>query len=167
MNRLYILRHAKAASSVAGMKDFDRPLETSGLDAALALGKRLHEDGFNPSQIFCSPAMRTRQTLEAVTKTGLFNAPIAYEHDLYSGDWAVYFDIIQKLQTAGPVLIVGHNPSCEEIVQQLVGSGEKDVLRKLFQGFSPATLAIIDFDGPFRDIAPHSGTLKDVWVGGA
>ena len=66
MRELILLRHAHAEPSSAGQADLDRPLSPEGLAEAEAAGRWLAEKGLVPDCVLCSPARRTRETLEAV-----------------------------------------------------------------------------------------------------
>jgi phosphohistidine phosphatase len=162
MTRLYILRHAKAASSLPGMRDFDRPLDAVGQLAAGELGKKLAQLDITLDAIICSPSLRTRQTLDEIKPFLQKNPQIGFEQDIYSGELDSYLALIRATNARGSLMIVGHNPSCEDIVHQLVGSGEKQALRKLLDGFAPGTLAVIDFEVPFAEIEPKTGYLESL-----
>ena len=60
--RLILTRHAKSAWDDPRLEDFDRPLNRRGLRAALELGEWLHSRGYEPDQVLCSSAQRTRET---------------------------------------------------------------------------------------------------------
>ena len=66
MRELILLRHAHAEPPDAGQADLDRPLSPEGLAEAEAAGRWLAEQGLVPDCVLCSPARRTRETLEAV-----------------------------------------------------------------------------------------------------
>jgi phosphohistidine phosphatase len=166
MTRLYILRHAKAATAIPGMRDFDRPLEAAGRIAAGALGRKLALSDVVINAVICSPSLRTRQTLEDVTQH-LPEVPApSFVQEVYTGEWNTYLDLIRGAPTEGSLMIVGHNPSCEDIVHQLVGSGEKQALRKLLDGFAPGTLAAVDFAVPFAQLGPRMGYLESLLLDG-
>ena len=166
MTRLYVLRHAKAASSLPGMRDFDRPLEPIGRTASYKLGEKLAETGFSLDQIICSPSLRTRQTLEDITPHFPKPVPTNFVQELYTEEWPRYLEIIRNTKCEGSLMIVGHNPACEDVVDQLVGGGEKPALRKLLDGFAPGTMAVIDFEVPMTEIGARMGYLKSLWLDG-
>ena len=77
MRELILLRHAHAEPASTGQADLDRPLSAVGLAEAEAAGKWLKDNNLQPDCVLCSPARRTRETLEAVVGvTGLADAPI-------------------------------------------------------------------------------------------
>ncbi len=166
MTRLYVLRHAKAASALPGMSDFDRPLEAIGRAASGVLGEKLAAMRASFDNIICSPSLRTRQTLEDVARHLPAIPPVNFSRDVYSGEWNTYLDLVRATKGDGSLLIVGHNPSCEDIVHQLVANGEKSALRKLLDGFAPGTLAIIDFEVPLAEIGPRMGYLENLMLDG-
>jgi phosphohistidine phosphatase len=166
MTRLYVLRHAKAAPAVPAMRDFDRPLEALGQIASNNLGVQMAHKGVALDTIICSPSLRTRQTLEGVALHFKKTVPTFFDPTLYTEEWDGYLEIINKAHSASTLMIVGHNPSCEDIAHQLVGSGEKRALRSLMDGFAPGTLAVIDFEVSFADVAPRMGYLESLWLDG-
>src|SRR5690606_41476636 len=66
MRELILLRHAHALPATPGQADLDRALSPEGLAEAEAAGRWLAENGLVPDCVLCSPARRTRETLEAV-----------------------------------------------------------------------------------------------------
>ena len=66
MRELILLRHAHAEPAENGLADIDRPLSPHGLAEAEAAGRWLLEQRLVPDRVLCSPARRTRETLEAV-----------------------------------------------------------------------------------------------------
>lgn len=165
MFQLLILRHAKAAAALPGQRDFDRPLELSGMDDSQALGMRLLEHSIFPDTVLCSPALRTKQTLDCVLQTAQISATIEYSEELYAGEWPAYLRALAKSEAKKTLLIVGHNPSCEDLVNQLVLKGEKTQMHQLLQGFSTCSLAVIEFDTAFSHITPRTGELMQLWRG--
>src|SRR5262245_28657886 len=61
---LYLLRHAKSDRSDPTAADFDRPLAPRGRRDAPLLAAHMQDQGYHPALILCSPARRTRETLE-------------------------------------------------------------------------------------------------------
>ena len=160
MSRIYILRHAKAANPYPGQKDFERPLTTAGLDAAARLGAWMATQGLVPERIICSPALRTRQTLEQITRHFQFDIPVDFEQALYSEDFNAYVEAARSAEGTASVLIVGHNPTCEEFASALVASGKPETLTAIAPGMKPGALAIIDLPGSFAEAGKRNGFLE-------
>src|SRR5574344_2180970 len=71
MRELILLRHAHAEAAADGLADMDRPLSAVGQAEAEAAGRWLCDNHLLADRVVCSPARRTRETLEAVlTQTG-------------------------------------------------------------------------------------------------
>ena len=64
MRELILLRHTHAEPAGNGQADLDRPLSSVGLAEAEAAGKWLKENKLLPDCVLCSPARRTRETLD-------------------------------------------------------------------------------------------------------
>jgi phosphohistidine phosphatase len=61
-----LLRHAKSSWKDRSLADRDRPLAGRGKRAAKAVAGHLEAEGIRPDLVLCSPARRTRETLERV-----------------------------------------------------------------------------------------------------
>jgi phosphohistidine phosphatase SixA len=66
MKTLMLLRHAKAGFDLSGQADAERVLTHAGKQDALKLGYKLKGRNDRVDHYLCSPATRTRQTLEAI-----------------------------------------------------------------------------------------------------
>src|SRR5260370_24589571 len=65
VSELHLLRHAKATPQGDGT-DRERPLEQRGRRAAQAVAAWAAEHRLPPTLVLCSPALRTRQTLDII-----------------------------------------------------------------------------------------------------
>ncbi|HQY45284.1 MAG TPA: histidine phosphatase family protein, partial [Paracoccaceae bacterium] len=82
--RLILTRHAKSAWDDPTMSDHDRPLNGRGRRSALELGEWLQSRGYEPDQVLCSTATRTRETWATVAVAPLEVTPhIDYLDALY------------------------------------------------------------------------------------
>ncbi|ATU91291.1 SixA phosphatase family protein [Phyllobacterium zundukense] len=162
MSQVYLLRHAKAVWPSPGQKDFDRTLDTDGIEAAKVLGQELRRSGLKPEIVLCSPAIRARQTLEYVNLEPPFVLDEAEK--LYSGGPDAYLMAIRMAglehETANSVMLVGHNPMMEELAIALAGQGNPPSHPTFTSGFPTAGLAVIQFDSPLAEIRPGTGTLQ-------
>ena len=119
---LILLRHAKSDwySGVPG--DFDRPLAARGRKDAPRVGKWMKKNGIAPEIILCSPAVRTRETLEAVNdKLGIGN--IVYEDAIYGASLGALLGLVEEYSRGcGNLMITGHNPGMDELLCFLCGT---------------------------------------------
>lgn len=157
MSRVYLLRHATAAVAAPGKRDFDRELTAEGAETAQALGKTMALQHLAPDVVICSTAARARQTFVATSLAQPFR--LIETETLYSSGTEGYLAAIRDTPDASSVMLVGHNPTMEDLALGLCGHGDPALLNRLQHGFPTCGLAVIDFDGPLSDIAPESGTL--------
>lgn len=122
MKRLLVLRHAKSSRADASLEDWHRPLNDRGREDAPRVGEWLRERPVQPDLILTSDAVRARSTAQAVAKVIGITKEIVQEPGLYLAKPADIIDILAATPVdAQTVMIVGHNPGLEELVQQLTG----------------------------------------------
>ncbi len=122
MKTLLLMRHAKSSRDDASLSDHERPLNPRGLHDAPRMGERLQQAGLLPGRIRSSDAVRARQTATAGAGASGYAGAIDYLASLYGANRAAYLDALRSLpEDADPVLIVGHNPDIESLVDSLSG----------------------------------------------
>jgi phosphohistidine phosphatase len=115
MKTLLILRHGQAMShSPSG--DKGRTLTRKGAQEAAEVGRQIQEQFGCPDLILASDATRAHRTAQIVAEV------LAYPHDIdlrgaiYEANVGDLWEIIQSLpDTAYCALLVGHNPSLEQL----------------------------------------------------
>ena len=162
MLTLALLRHAKSSRDNPAIDDFNRPLNPRGQAAAPEAGKTLKQLGFQPDLILCSPARRTRETLNLALP--LMAAPppaITFDPALYHATAAHHMDAVRNApRQASRILIVGHNPGLYALALILTGTADDGILARLNEGFPTAAIAILEFDtSNWRDVAAASAKL--------
>jgi phosphohistidine phosphatase len=154
MKRLFLLRHAKSSWDDAGLADRDRPLAPRGRRATKAMAQHLRDEKISPSLVLCSPARRTRETLEGVDPGG--EAKI--EDDLYGASENELLERLREVPDATEsVMLIGHNPAIQELALSLAGAGGRraDMERK----FPTAALATLTVPDHWRELGPGSAEL--------
>lgn len=122
MKTLLILRHAKSSWKDDTLPDHDRPLNKRGKQDAPRMGKLLQEKGLVPDLIISSTAKRARKTAEMVAEESGYEGEIQLERDLYAFEPTAYLEELAQIEDHfQTILIVGHNPGLEELVEQLTG----------------------------------------------
>lgn len=161
--RLFLLRHALASWPSVGAKDFDRPLDPSGFTIIDELAETMAAEGQIPEAILCSAALRTSQTLERLQKQWDKTPILEFSDRLYSGSASDYLHAIQDFgylfEECQSLMLIGHNPSIEDLAFALAGNQSSIAFKRLRAGFPTAGLAVFDFDMPFTDIGPRKGQL--------
>jgi phosphohistidine phosphatase len=160
MSRLLLLRHARAAWAEPGMRDFDRPLDSSGHADADAVGAIMVSSGYIPDRVICSSARRARETWDAVGKRMARPLEVIFTDQLYITDATGYVNFIRDNSAAQSLLIVGHNPMIEDVCFGLAASGEQAATDARSSGFPACGLAVISFPGSLGEAAPSHGYLN-------
>ncbi len=160
--RLYVLRHAKSSWANPGQRDFDRGLNERGRSDLPAIAAHMIDRGYRPSQVLCSPAVRTRATLTGISSALAPAADIRFEQALYDGDAAQYLHLLQALRGNQPAIIIGHNPMCEILTMQLAGQGNPAALGEMATKYPTGALAVFDLPHDhWTQVQPRSGFLVD------
>ncbi|MEO3385749.1 histidine phosphatase family protein [Mesorhizobium sp. CAU 1741] len=160
MNRLLLLRHAKARWADPGTRDYDRALEPSGKADSETIAASMLLAGYVPDLVLCSGARRARETWEAAARH-LKAADVRYLDGLYSSDAGGYLEIIREVSNAGSVLVVGHNPMMEDLAMALSRDGQATALAAVARGFPTCGLAVLRFSGALDGIRPEDGYLEE------
>jgi phosphohistidine phosphatase len=120
MKVLLLLRHAKSSWESAGLTDHDRPLNNRGKRDAPRMGKVLLEEGIVPEIIISSSAIRARSTAKKVAKSSNYKGEVIIESSLYRGGPIEYLNVLRRQpDQARTVLMVGHNPDIEQLLEML------------------------------------------------
>lgn len=125
MKILLLLRHAKSSWKDESLPDHERPLAKRGFRDAPRIGQLLREENLHPDLILSSTSRRTRQTVELVTDASGFGGDVRWLEELYAAPPEEYLEAVRALpDTYGCVMVVGHNPGLEELLDLLTGEAE-------------------------------------------
>lgn len=158
MKTLLIMRHAKSSWKHPNLFDYDRPLNGRGKKDAPRMGKHLRHEGLVPDRILTSSAKRARRTANKVAKASRYTGKVKKLDALYDSVSGVYFEILQALPDKYQrVMVVGHNPTMEQLVHHLTGH-----IRRM------PTAAIAQIELPIEnweafDLSTE-GTLVNLWT---
>lgn len=155
MKTLFLLRHAKAENLAPGSNDLDRTLKEAGRTQAKELGTFLRQQHLKLDWVVCSTAVRARETTEIVLASAEITAAANYAQAIYEADSTMLLQLISQIEnSANSVLVVGHNPGIEELVQLLTNHSEQ---------MSTCTLAKISLDtDEWSRVSEGSGTLEQL-----
>ena len=159
---LYLLRHAKSSWDDPTLADHDRPLAARGRRAADTIAGHIRAEGIAPELVLCSPALRTRQTLELVSDGFTeASAEIVYEPALYGASASELMARLRGVAAeVGSVMLIGHQPALQDLALGLVGAGPG--LERLSGKFPTAALATFALTGPWAELSPGSARLLDI-----
>jgi phosphohistidine phosphatase len=149
---LYLLRHAKSSWTDHGLSDHDRPLAPRGRKAAALIGEYLRHEEITIDLVLCSSARRARETLELVGAEGR----IEVEPELYAASAEELLDRLRQLpEDIESVLLVGHNPSIQDLAAGLAGGAGGLAEQK----YPTGALAELTFTGRWADLRPQRANL--------
>jgi phosphohistidine phosphatase len=121
MRTLFLLRHAKSSWDDAAQRDFDRPLNARGHDAARTIGRAMRARGFAVDAILASPARRVVETLDGLQQALGWPLDVEFDESLYHASAGHLLHRIRATATAiDRLLVVGHNPGLHDLLHDLV-----------------------------------------------
>lgn len=126
MKTLLLLRHAKSSWANDRLSDYERPLNDRGRHDAPRMGELLRKQGLLPDLIVSSSAKRAATTAELVAISTSYDGDIRYTERLYLAEPETYIALARQVpDDCGIVLMVGHNPGIEELLERLTGQAER------------------------------------------
>jgi phosphohistidine phosphatase len=158
MKTLLILRHAKSSWKRTERPDFDRPLNKRGKRDAPLMGELLRQADLVPDLILSSSAQRARQTTQAVVDSSGFEGEVRWMESLYAAPPESYLEALRGVDDGlERVMVVGHNPGLEELLEELTGQAETLPTA----GLAQVALPIQSWSQLGEDV---SGELVQTWV---
>jgi len=153
VRNLYLIRHGKSDWNADYDKDQNRPLNKRGQRDAEKIGTYMKRASIHPDRVLCSPALRTRQTLDLVTEAAGWRTEVFVENTLYLADPEEVYRLITS--TPDPIqtlVIVGHQPFTGEVASRFLGGRHLEV---------PTACVIgMEFDAPsWSDVMTEQGRL--------
>lgn len=160
--QLILLRHAKSAWP--DLPDHDRPLAGRGRRDAPAVGRWLRESGHIPDQVWCSTAVRARQTWALAAAELGAQPPVSYSGELYGAAGRLLADLIRQAPaTARTLLLVGHNPAIQEAALTLAappdGAAGAAALERAAIKFPTGAVAVLEVRAAWPQLAPGGAQL--------
>jgi phosphohistidine phosphatase len=157
MQTLYLLRHAKSSWDDPALADRDRPLAPRGRRDAKRIAEHLRRLGRSPELVLCSPAVRTRETLELIGPA-LDASTVVLEEDLYAASCDGLLARTREVpDTVASVMLIGHNPGLQGLAVALASAGEE--LGRLGTKFPTAALATLAVATPWSRLESGDATL--------
>ncbi|MFC6152515.1 SixA phosphatase family protein [Nocardioides yefusunii] len=160
--RLVLMRHAQAESFADD--DHGRELTARGTADAGAAGTWLSEQGIVVDHAVVSSATRTRQTFAAMRAGAGSLLEPDIRIDLYSAGPESALDELRLCpDESTTLLLVGHNPTVALLANLLQdGAGDPVAEARLAQGYPPATITVLTFDGNWDQLSFGDCRLLDV-----
>ena len=154
MKQIFLLRHAKSDWSTLGQQDFERPLVKRGINDALLISQYIQDKKHSVDAVFCSSALRTKETFDLCAHSFNFSIEKAtYLDELYFGSVDKAIKLIKGLNNnLSSVLLVGHNPTMHILLEEITG--------KTIDSFSTGALAQICIENSWKDLSLKNCEVK-------
>ena len=125
MKKLLIMRHAKSSWKNSDLADHERPLKKRGKNDAKRMGKLLKLKKIIPDVIICSTALRAQETADLLVKSMKYKNELVFTDSLYMAEPRnILMAINDHTKNQKTVLVIGHNPGSEALLQILTGKVE-------------------------------------------
>jgi phosphohistidine phosphatase len=167
---LVLFRHAKSAWP--DVPDHERPLADRGIRAAPVMGRWLRDAGLVPGLVLCSTARRARETWQYAQAGLAATPPVSFEDRIYGEDATGLLALIREVPPAtGTLLLIGHNPSIEDLALMLVPQGpaggaagpeaaSAGDLERMRAKFPTAAIAVLQPAGTWHALAKGRARLS-------
>ena len=117
---LFLIRHAKTEKTASSGRDFDRKLAEKGQKQGLELQKNLADFDFKDVTIWCSDAIRTKQTLSLIDEH-FPSQNIEFKNELYLASLQEIRNLIWNADNNKDLLIIGHNEGISDLASYFSG----------------------------------------------
>jgi phosphohistidine phosphatase len=126
------------------------------------MGTFMRGQGLVPDQVLCSAARRAVETWEFISEALEKRIPAEIREDFYHASPQTLLSAIRALSPElESVLLVGHNPTMENLALSLAGHGEEGILREMRLKYPTGALAILDFPvSSWADVREGGGHLR-------
>ena len=142
---------------------WEAPMRLALAEAQAALaGAWIREHLPTVDGVFCSSALRTRQTYEA---TGL-DAPVVFLDEVYDASPG---EILEVVASADPVLrtvlVVGHAPGIPALAHELAGpDSDAAAVQQLEDRFPTSAIAVLRVPVPWAELEEDGAALTAVEI---
>jgi phosphohistidine phosphatase len=155
MKTLLLMRHAKSSWDDPTRNDRDRPLNKRGLKAAPLIGQFMRKRRLRPDLVVSSPAKRAAQTAALVMEHGRLTAELRLDERIYAASATDLLAVLARIEdSANEVLLVGHNPGIQDLLECLTSEPER---------FPTAALARVTLQAEtWRDLREGACNLE--WI---
>ena len=155
MKQVFIVRHAQAEPAL-GRSDHERALTALGFSDAAELGRKLSGRDDLPQCVFASDSRRTRETAETLIDAAGLPLAAVFDRRIYEASTAALLTVIDEFPAdKDRIMLIGHNPGCEDLVRSFTGR---------LESMPPAAAAVVKFDAAsWHELTAGSGILEAVF----
>jgi phosphohistidine phosphatase len=164
LRRLLVMRHAKAEPMAS--TDHERRLTARGQRDAAEAGRWARSVGLLPDHAFVSSAARAVQTWTAFADAAGIDLDVDPDPALFSAGTDAATEVLRTAPAdASTVMIVGHNPTMEQLVHLLDdGTADPAVFSEVSAGFPTSAIAVLEVEGDWADLDVAGARITDFHV---
>lgn len=162
---IYLARHAKSSWSSSAQTDYDRPLSERGLIDVANMGAELNKLNWKPELVISSPALRAKKTCRILCESmGYSLDQISWDKNIYAAYMVTLLHILSRQsEFTKSVMVVGHNPSMEDLLLHLCGEGLwKKHAQKNGKLFTTGNIAKVVFEGSWKSLPMGNANLIQI-----
>jgi len=158
VKELLLLRHGKSDWAV-NTDDFNRPLKSRGKRSAQKIGLWMAQNNYVPEYVISSSAKRAMETSKKACKVmGIDVKEIISDERAYLASAKELKQLIRSCPShVNRLMLVGHNPGIEQLLM-LLNKAQVEIPED-GKIMPTATLAILKFEGEWRNISAHQSQL--------
>lgn len=158
MTKIYLLRHGEAVDAEeAGGKDAARVLTAKGEEAVRHAAEGMKRLDVRPEVVWSSPMARASQTARITARELGCEEQLEELRELEQGaDPGVLAGLIQQHDDHDTVMLVGHNPDLEKLLQYLISETDQANI-----SLKKGGLAIVEAQRPIHQ---GCGALVALWT---
>jgi phosphohistidine phosphatase len=151
--QLLLVRHAEASPGGPNLDDFDRSLTQRGKRQSAFLAEKLRAIPID--YVLSSASARTRETVNPILHTRCASSTmptVVYDKNAYGADARALLEILATVPaTAKIVMLVGHNPALEDLLEILAPTGGS-----LPGGFPKGACVHLATNAPWKSLATQA-----------
>ena len=146
MLTLYLLRHAKSDWDSFDGNDFNRDINEIGIKKTEAIGNYINEKKLDINEILSSPSLRTKRTLEIISKFLEPSPVLNYIDELYNSSNLGIFEITKMFAKRKNVMIVSHEPRLSQSIHDFSSDYKNNFFKKSQERFPTSSLFHLKFN---------------------
>ena len=118
-----------------------------------------------PQIVLCSSARRTVATLEGISSAIPEDVQVEIDHTLYDTDDRWLSARLRSLdQGTTCAMLVGHNPSLQDLALTLAGAGDSGLRQQLATKLPTGAIVTLSFDGAWAELGTGGARLDDLFL---
>ena len=163
MKTIFLLRHAKSSWNKPELDDFERPLAPRGIKSAEKIGKYLKKEKLLPDIIYCSKAVRAKETWELVNRIVKKKNNINYKNKLYMANFSDFLNIIKETKdNFKSLMLISHNPGIENFALEIIKNKESEKYKNIDYKYPTGALSIIKFNiKKWNEVTSSTGEIYE------